>query len=39
MRYMGVLEASGYAAQSSRDELYLETDLEIFSTLVILGAI
>lgn len=36
---MGVLETSVCAAQSSRDELYLETDLEIFSTLVISGAI
>lgn len=36
---MGVQEASGRASQSSRDELYLEIDLEIFSTVVILGAI
>lgn len=33
-----MLEASGPAAQNHKDELYLETHLEILSTQVISGA-
>lgn len=38
VRCVGMVEASEHAAPSSRDELYIETDLEIFSTQVVSGA-
>lgn len=38
VRCVGMVEASEHAAPSSRDELYVETDLEIFSTQVVSGA-